>query len=121
MKFRTQIDKAIGAHSHWKKRLMRAIETSESALTPDQVARHDACEVGRWLESASIPEARRTADFEACRELHAEFHKAAADVLRLAAAGNRAAALAALGSDSRFANLSSTLTLRMMQWAASLR
>lgn len=122
MQFRNQINKAIGAHSHWKKRLRAAIEAGDSKLTVDQVAKDDACDLGKWLQGESIPESvRTTADFEACRELHAQFHKAAAEVLRLAVSGDKAAALAALGSDTRFANLSSALTLRLMQWAASVR
>lgn len=122
MNFRSQINKAIGAHSLWKDRLRAAVDSGKSKLTVEQVAKDDACELGRWLAGASIPEAlKKTGDFEACRELHAEFHKAAAHVLRLAISGNKAAALTALGGESRFANLSSTLTLRMMQWAASAR
>ena len=119
MEFRAQINKAIGAHSHWKKTLMSAIETGSPKLSLDQVGSEDACEVGKWLGGAGISEAQRnTPEFAACRELHAEFHKAAAEVLRLALAGDRRAAVAALGADSRFARLSSALTLRMMQWAA---
>ncbi len=120
MNFRNQINKAIGSHSLWKQRLMAAIEAGNPKLTVDQIAKDDACELGKWLYSASIPEAlRQTPDFQACRELHAEFHKVAAEVLRLAVSGNKGAALAALGSDTKFANLSSALTLRLMQWAAS--
>ncbi len=122
MNIRNQINKAIGAHSLWKDRLRAAVESGKSTLTVEQVAADDACELGQWLNGASIPEdLRKTADFEACRELHAEFHKAAAQVMRLALSGDKAAALAALGGESRFANLSSALTLRMMQWAASMR
>ena len=120
MEFRAQITKAIGAHSHWKKTLMSAIESGSPKLTLDQVGKEDACDVGKWLHGTSIPEVqRKTPEFEACREIHAEFHKAAAEVLRLAIAGDKRAAVAALGPDSRFAKLSSALTLRMMQWAAS--
>jgi chemoreceptor zinc-binding protein len=120
MQFRAQITKAIGAHSHWKQALMSAIESGSPKLSLDQVGREDACEVGQWFNGAEIPEAqRKTPEFEACREVHAEFHKAAAEVLRLAISGDKRAAVAALGADSRFAKLSSALTLRMMQWAAS--
>lgn len=120
MELRNQITKAIGAHSHWKKTLMSAVERGAPGLTVDQVGRDDACDVGKCLNGANIPEAqRKTPEFEACREIHAEFHKAAADALRLAISGDRRAAVAALGADSRFAKLSSALTLRMMQWAAS--
>ncbi len=120
MEFRAQINKAIGAHSHWRRTLMSAIESGSPRLSPDQVGREDACEVGKWLSSGSIPDAqRKTPEFDACREIHAEFHKAAAEALRLAMSGDKRAALAALGAESRFAKLSSALTLRMMQWAAS--
>jgi len=122
MKFRNQISKAIGAHGHWKKRLVAAIETERTEPTVEQAAKDDRCELGKWLHGTSIPaELRRTADFEACRDLHAEFHKAAADALRLARSGNKAAALAAVVGNTKFANLSSALTLSMMKWAASAR
>jgi hypothetical protein len=121
-KLLSQINNAIGTHSLWKDRLRAAIETGTPSLAVERIAKDDDCEFGRWLYGQSIPESvRKTPDFEACRELHAEFHKAAGNVLRLAVSGNKAAALAALGGDSKFANLSSALTLRMMQWAASTR
>jgi|SRR5579859_6125042 chemoreceptor zinc-binding protein len=120
MDFRAQITKAIGAHSHWKKTLLSAIESGSPKLSLDQIGREDACDVGKWLLGAGVPEAqRKTPEFEACREIHAAFHQAAAEVLHLAIDGDRRAAVAALGANSRFAKLSSALTLRMMQWAAS--
>ena len=122
MNFREHVNKAIGAHSLWKQRLLTAIEAGNSELTVDQVAKDNACEFGKWLHGAAVTaELRNTSDFEACQELHAAFHKAAADVLRLAVSGNKSQALAELGGQGKFAALSSALTLRMMKWVASTR
>jgi hypothetical protein len=52
--------------------------------------------------------------------LHADFHKAAADVLELALAGKKEEAHAALARGSHFALLSSKLTTPMMEWKRSM-
>jgi hypothetical protein len=52
---------------------------------------------------------------EVCR-LHAEFHKEAAEVLKLALAGRREEAEAAIAQGSRFAKVSTKLTITMTAW-----
>ena len=50
------------------------------------------------------------------RALHAEFHGLAADVLELALAGRKAEATAAMALRSRFAVVSSNLTMAVLAW-----
>jgi hypothetical protein len=118
MSLKDEITKAIGAHGLWKSRLMAAIESGKSDVAPDQVAKDNACEFGKWIYGASVPaDAKKMPEFETCRHLHADFHKTAADVLRLAISGNKAKAHEAIGHESKFANISSDLTMAMMKWS----
>lgn len=118
MSLHDEITKAIGAHGMWKTRLINAIEHGKSEFSVDQVAKDNACDFGKWLYGASVPaDAKKKAEYETCRHLHADFHKAAADVLRLALSGNKAKAHDALNGSSKFATISSNLTHAMMKWA----
>jgi Chemoreceptor zinc-binding domain len=117
MSLHDQITKAIGVHGLWKTRLVTAIEAGKSEFTADQVAKDNACEFGQWLYGSVPPEAKKMPEFETCRHLHADFHKAAAEVLRLAVSGNKAKAHAALSGGSKFATVSADLTRAMMKWA----
>lgn len=117
MTIQDEIRRAIGAHGMWKSRLMTAIETGTSELRPEHVCKDDACEFGRWLYGPTMAAAaRRMPHYETCRTLHARFHATAADVLRLALAGSKAKATAALGPSGPFNAVSAELTTAMMAW-----
>ncbi len=80
----------------------------------------NACDFGRWLYGATISDAmKRMPEYETCRRLHAEFHQATADALKLALAGQKAEAQNAMGRSSKFIAVSSDLTNAMMKWMAS--
>ncbi len=120
MSAKDEIKKAMGVHGMWKARLSTAIDFGKSEFSVDAVQRDNACDFGRWLHGASIPEAaKRMAEYETCRRLHADFHRAAADVLKLAIAGQKAQAQNALASSSKFAAVSADLTTNMMKWMAA--
>jgi chemoreceptor zinc-binding protein len=121
MSFHDEIRKAIGVHGVWKTRLMNAIEAGKSEFVPDQVCKDNVCEFGKWLYGTTIPpDIKKSAEFETCRRLHADFHLAAADVLRLAVSGKKAQALAAIAPATKYANVSSDLTRTLSKWARSL-
>jgi hypothetical protein len=106
---------AIAAHAKWKFYLRQAIETGKSKWTVAEVRPDDRCEFGTWL-LALPPGDRHSQHFEEVRGLHAEFHKEAADVLKLALAGRREEAEAAIAPGSRFAKVSTRLTITMTAW-----
>jgi methyl-accepting chemotaxis protein len=118
MSLHDEITKAIGVHGMWKTRLSSAIDAGKSEFSVDQVAKDNACDFGKWIYGPTVPpDAKKMAEYETCRHLHADFHKAAADVLRLAISGDKAKARAGIAANSKFAEISGKLTLAMMKWA----
>jgi hypothetical protein len=109
------LDHAIAAHAKWKYRLMEAIDTGKSQWRVSDVRTDNACEFGKWL--IALPLSQRLSEHsKKVRALHAEFHGLAADVLELALAGRKAEATAAMALRSRFAEVSSNLTMAVMAW-----
>ena len=106
---------AIAAHAKWKFYLREAIETGTSEWTVDEVRVDNRCEFGMWLQ-ALPPDDRKTEHWENVCRLHAQFHKEAAEVLKLALAGRREEAEAAIAQGSRFAKVSTKLTITMTAW-----
>lgn len=77
----------IGTHVMWKQRLtaLLAGESTEK-LEPEFIRPDDRCALGQWIygEGASMSHLPR---YEEIRELHAQFHRNAADVVQLYASG----------------------------------
>jgi hypothetical protein len=114
-----KITKFIAAHAKWKHHLKAAIDTSQSDKTVEDVAPEDRCEFGKWL--LSLPKQEQATDqWQKVRTLHAEFHKAAGDVLAMALAGKRDEANAAMAFGGKFARISANLTVAMSEWRKSL-
>jgi hypothetical protein len=77
----------IQAHVMWKQRLtsLLAGESAET-LDPDTIRLDDLCQLGLWIYGEGAAMAHLP-QYEEVRELHAQFHRYAADVVRLYAAG----------------------------------
>lgn len=109
-----EINKAVGEHGQWRARLRAAFELGQSDLSPDQARADRACNFGRWLHGPDVPSNEKASpEYQACRHLHAEFHKAAAEVLSHAHAGKR---IEAEFSHRRFTEVAADLTIVMMRW-----
>ena len=94
---------------------MEAIDTGKSQWHVGDVRTDDACEFGKWL--SALPLSQRLSEHcKSVRALHAEFHGLAADVLELALAGRKDEAAAAIALGSRFAAVSSKLTMAVLAW-----
>ncbi len=117
MSTKDAITKGIGAHGMWKQRLLDAINTGKSEWTPDVVCQDNQCEFGKWLYSCTSAE-QSSPHYQSVRGLHADFHKAAADVLQLALSGNKSDAEQAVSPGSQYASASSALTKEMIAWKA---
>ena len=116
----SQIERGIAAHARWKYRLFDAVNTGKSESTVQGTRSDDQCEFGKWL--ASLPPSERSS--EHCTKvtaLHAEFHKAASEVLELALSARKEEAEAAIALGSRFSLISSNLTMAMSAWKAAAR
>lgn len=114
-----QVQLAVAAHDAWKKRLSAAIDSRSSNISVQVAAQDDQCAFGKWLYGPTLPRAvKRSADYKKCREMHARFHRTAAEVLKLALDGNAPAAARAMGPASDFAQISASLTSALTAWDA---
>jgi hypothetical protein len=94
---------------------MEAIDTGKSQWRVGDVRTDHACDFGKWCLGLPLSE-RLSEHCQKVRALHAEFHGLAADVLELALAGRKDEATAAIALGSRFAVVSSHLTMAVMAW-----
>lgn len=108
---------AIVAHAAWKKRLRQTIETGRLAqgVEIDTAARDDACAFGKWLHSPAAPDldAERAA---AVKSLHASFHREAAQVMRVALAGDKLRAEQLMISPDGYGGIAGELTDSLIDW-----
>ena len=120
MTLENEIIKAIEAHWKWKMRLRSAIDSGKLDANPVEVAKDNICDFGRWLYGSTIPNTERTsADYPSVRELHADFHKCAANVLECVANGQKAQADALMTGE--YAEVSVALIAAMTKWKAAGR
>lgn len=115
MSLKDEITKGIGAHGLWKQRLIDAIANGKSDWKPDTVCMDNQCDFGKWLYGAS-PADKKSPHYETVKSLHAQFHKVAGEILRLALSGKKSEANTAMGDNSQYRDLSSKLTKEMMAW-----
>jgi Chemoreceptor zinc-binding domain len=111
---------AIAAHELWKQRLQVVIDSGHSEIHIRTVHRDDLCALGKWLngEAHQVPESGLR--LRAVRDLHAAFHRSAAEVLALAVNRERVAANAALGEGSEYQRCSDALLQQLADWHRSL-
>jgi len=119
MNTKEAITKGIGAHGMWKQRLIDAINTGESEWTPEVVCQDNQCEFGKWLYSCT-PAEKTSEHYETIKELHANFHKIASDVLTLALSDKKTEAENAIGKTSDYKSVSTSLTMEMMKWKSKV-
>lgn len=81
-------DEIIAAHGLWKLRLHEAIEDGRSSFDPTVVARDDRCVFGQWLHGDGARTHAADPRYRQLKELHADFHREAGAVLRLALDGS---------------------------------
>ncbi len=88
-------DGAIQAHEAWKGRLLAFVSGGGEALDPGVVGRDDACALGKWIHSEGARYGGRFS-FAQVRTHHAQFHRAAAEVVKAVQLGDGQRALALL-------------------------
>ncbi len=111
-------EKAISAHAQWKRRLNEAIDSGASEWTVSDVKADDRCEFGEWLRNLP-PVAKTSERYRHLQSLHTDFHQAASDVLKLALAGKKDDARAAMSRGSHFNETSTQLVLTLGDWRRS--
>jgi hypothetical protein len=102
---------AIGVHQRWKNRFKAAVTgQSGERLDAEAVGRADACALGVWLGQLPAQAAIPADLLDALRAEHAEFHRLAAQIIRLADSGQTEQALQALRTDAPYNRASHRVT-----------
>lgn len=114
-----EIVKAMNAHGAWKLKLRAAIVMKSSDVTPEIAKSDDKCAFGKWLMGTSVaPEVRADPHYQNVRQLHAEFHKCAGDILQHALGNQTDKANAMLSGP--FSQQSHTLMVELTKWKQEL-
>lgn len=116
-----EIDKAVGAHGMWKKRLAQCIETGEIDTPIATIRMDNQCGFGKWLYGNSLSAQDKLSDrYKTVVALHSSFHKSAAQVAELAQAGKQQEAKSMLAHGGEYAQISIQLTQAMKEWKKHL-
>jgi len=80
------VEDSIQAHARWKIRLVSYLKNPDGSIKAGELGADDRCDLGKWIHG----EGRHYAgdpEMAALRAAHANFHRAAADVVRKIDAG----------------------------------
>ena len=112
-----QIKAAVAAHGMWKTHLVAAITTGSATVKVEDAGHDDRCKFGKWLHGTTA--LRSMHGFDEIKALHAQFHRLAAEVLRLALVGKKDEARRLMDSTSEYTRTSAELTQKLTAWAGA--
>lgn len=117
MAYKDEIDLAIEAHQLWKTRLAEAIHSHTVDVPVERIARDDCCEFGAWLYSDKINDLIKASQrYKLVRHLHADFHKAAAEVAACVVNSDSQSANELMSESGRFSVASKRLVAALLDW-----
>jgi methyl-accepting chemotaxis protein len=108
------LDNAIKAHADWRSKL-RSAASNHTQVDAETIARHDCCELGKWLHGAGSSKYGGMPTFVALIDGHRNFHTEAGKVARIVNQGDGAKAEQMLGSGTAFARTSSEVSRIIVQ------
>jgi len=104
---------AIDAHIKWKERLQDCIMGNGDDLCTESASRDDICSLGAWLNGEGRAHYGHLPTFDAVKRIHTHFHGCAAEIMRVAEAGQRERALEML-EEGEYALASDELTAALV-------
>ncbi len=113
-----EVDRAIAAHAEWKARLTRGVAEGRLEESTLEVLRDDRCELGRWLHRLPA-ETRAERAWALVRDMHANFHREASEIVALVHEGDLHDARMALEPDAPFEIASRRLLDLLEEWRAA--
>lgn len=112
---------AIEAHVRWKVRLENYIEgTSTEKLDAEVVGMDNQCPLGKWIYGIGGEKYNANPLFQEIREIHADFHKCSAGIMRQADAGDKEGAIDALHHGEHF-KLSQRIKVKLARLHVELK
>ena len=113
------IEEAIGSHALWMSHVRQAVLEAQAGIRVEDIGAADRCDFGRWLYGPRLSVADRASSaYREVESLHAEFHRVAAQVVELAAAGQTAEAYGLLYGE--YVTMSGRLAIAMRSWQETL-
>lgn len=106
-------DQAIAAHGAWKQKLASYLVKPDGSLKPNEISPDNKCPLGQWIHGEGVQHSKLP-EYAALKGEHAHFHKAAADIVRKADAGQAMTQETALGAKSEFSVASSAVVMAIM-------
>ena len=85
---------ARDAHNAWGARLREAIDSGSSAMSVEQAGGDENCAFGKWLYAPGEFRTTQPERWQQIHDLHEQFHRNAAEVLKLAITGQQTQAAA---------------------------
>lgn len=113
-----EVGRAITAHADWKARLKQCVADGRCDASATDALRDDRCELGRWLYALPA-EARAERAWALVRDMHANFHHEAAEVVTLVQEGDVKGALGSLEPGAPFEVASRRLLELLEDWRAA--
>jgi CBS domain-containing protein len=106
------LDGTIESHTAWKSNLQRRILAGE-ILDDSEIANTRTCDLGKWIYGEGL-QFNRMPQYEALCYYHDNFHRAAAEVVRISNSGVKDAAISLMQDNGVFSKSSQKLV-----WAIS--
>ncbi len=120
MKIQSLLFDALSKHVCCKEMLRQAIDTGVCEPPSCLIADEKMCEFGQWLCSSDCPDDLKTSTgYEKTRKVHADFHTAAAEIMKLAEIGEKEQARKMI-VDGQYPIQSNNLRREIMDWAQSV-
>ena len=116
-----EIDYALEAHIGWVEKLSTAIESGRCDTTPEKLKDDANCSFGKWLHYGIGAPLKSMPQYNSIKNLHADFHKEAAKILKSALEGNKDEAVKAMKEGSAFSKASQKLTAELTSWSKNLQ
>ncbi len=112
-------DEAIRAHSDWKVKLSLYLKKPDHSLKSGDIQIDSKCALGQWIYGEGGKYSQMS-EFQTLKAEHAHFHRAAAQVVQKADAGQNVGDDVAIGSASEFGKASSTVVSAIMHMKAKV-
>ena len=110
-------EQAVAAHEEWKRTFERAVRNGGGDFQVEAVRVDDRCPLGIWLHGDARQEVANPTASGMLRDIHAEFHTAAADVLALALDDRVREAVHGMGGGTQYGQWSAMLLHALNRYA----
>lgn len=107
-------EQARQAHFAWKRKLSDYIRKPDGSLKSQDIACDDQCALGKWIYGDG-GRFSQISEFAELKEVHANFHKAAAEIVTKADSGVPVSEEVALGTQSNYNRISTQVSVALMK------